>query len=359
MAAPLPLGRPVRVGIVGLGRIYDLTILGYRGNPDAEVVALCDLDDDRLADRGGEWPDAARFRDLDSFLAADTDLVEVLVPTPLHCEVVCAALAAGHHVNVQKPMAVTLDEADRMIAAAADAGAHLRVMENFIFYEPLRVLREVVESGVIGEPAGLHMKMVATGNGGWEVPWETWEWYFQMAEKDRGILMYDDGWHKYSVARWLFGPVREVRGWVGRTEVGPGIVIDAPSTVAWEHTSGLRGTWDVTFAPDMLMRSDYYTNDERFEVTGRKGFVRVNRCTARGLQLPSVEVYADGELRGYHALDDDWGSSFRTQTQELLAFLRTGEGQVPWSASEAREVLAFCLGALESSHREEPVLLAE
>jgi predicted dehydrogenase len=180
-----------------------------------------------------------------------------------------------------------------------------------------------------------------------------------MAEKDRGILMYDDGWHKYSVARWLFGPVREVRGWVGRTEVGPGIVIDAPSTVAWEHTSGLRGTWDVTFAPDMLMRSDYYTNDERFEVTGRKGFVRVNRCTARGLQLPSVEVYADGELRGYHALDDDWGSSFRTQTRELLAFLRTGEGQVPWSASEAREVLAFCLGALESSHRREPVLLAE
>ncbi len=353
------LSRPARTAIVGLGRIYDLAILGYRDNPEAEVVALCDPDADRLGRRSLDWPDATRFAQLDDMLGRpDIDLVEVLVPSPLHCEVACAALDAGHHVNVQKPMAATLEEADRMIAARDRSGRVLRVMENFIHYEPLRQLKRVVESGEIGEPAGLHMKMVATGQGGWDVPWKTWEWYFEMARQGRGILVYDDGWHKFSVARWLFGPVREVMGWVGQTEVGPGIVIDAPSTIMWTHTNGLRGVFDITFAPDMLMRSDYYTNDERFEVTGRKGFVRVNRCTSRGLQVPSVEVYTDGEMRAYHALDDDWASSFRTQTTEFLHWLVTGDGELLWDADTARDVLKFQLGAIESSARNAPVQLS-
>ncbi len=128
-----PLNRPVRVGIVGLGRIFDLHILGHVDNPESEVAALCDLSMERLEQRGADWPEAERFTDLDRFLEADVDLVEVLVPTPLHGEVVCAALSAGHHVNVQKPMARTLDEADAMIAAANETGVELRVMENFLF----------------------------------------------------------------------------------------------------------------------------------------------------------------------------------------------------------------------------------
>ena len=147
--------RPLRVGIVGLGRIYDLHVLGHRGNPNSQVVALCDTSVDRLAERGAEFPDAKRFTDLGEFFATDLDVVDVLVPTPAHADVVCAALEAGHHVNVQKPMAPTLAEADRMIAAADRSGRTLRVMENFVFYEPLRRMKEIVESGdraTVGRP---------------------------------------------------------------------------------------------------------------------------------------------------------------------------------------------------------------
>ena len=49
-------------------------------------------------------------------------------------------------------------------------------MENFVFYEPLRQLREIVGSGGIGEPVGFAMKMVGTGLGGWDVPLDTWQW---------------------------------------------------------------------------------------------------------------------------------------------------------------------------------------
>ncbi|HEX5094840.1 MAG TPA: Gfo/Idh/MocA family oxidoreductase [Acidimicrobiia bacterium] len=355
----LPLGRPARVGVVGLGRIYDLVARGYRSNDDLEIVALCDPDPARLAERGAEWPDAQQFTDLDDLLGADLDAVDVLVPTPLHCEVVCKVLRAGLHVNMQKPFANTLAEADEMIATADAAGVYLRVMENFVYYEPLRELKRVVESGEIGEPAGLHMKMVATGNGGWEVPWSAWEWQFKQARSGRGILAFDDGWHKFSVAHWLFGPVVEIMAWIGRTEVVPDlVVIDAPTTIMWTHANGLRGVFDITFAPDMLMKSNYYTNDERFEVTGRKGFARVNRCTSLGIQQPSLEVYHDGELRASHALDDDWGSSFDRQTRDFYRYLVHGGEEPLWTAQQAREVLALNLAAYDSAAANGPVQLS-
>jgi predicted dehydrogenase len=354
----VPTDRPTRVGIVGLGRIYDLTVLGYRDNPDVEVVALCDLDEQRLAQRVAEWPDAVTYDDLDSFLAHDLGVVEVLVPSSRNCDVVCAALEAGHHVTVQKPMATSLEEADRMLAARDASGRQLRVMENYLFYEPLRRLKAIVESGELGAPVGFHMKMVGTGAGGWDVPGSTWGWRLEMARHGRGILVFDDGWHKFSVARWLFGPVERVMGWIGRTEFTPEFVMDAPSTIMWQHTSGMRGVWDITLAPDMLMRSDYYSNDERFEVTCTRGFVRVNHCTAHGLQQPSLEVYRDGELRQYHAVDDDWGSSFRESTRHYVDALRTGSDYL-WNGDDARDVLAFQLAAHESSERDAPVTLVE
>ena len=59
----------------------------------------------------------------------------------------------------------------------------------------------------------------------------------------------------------------------------------------------MRGVWDVTLAIDLYLRSDYYTNDERWEVTGRAGSPGSTAAPARGLQQPSLEVYRDGELR--------------------------------------------------------------
>ena len=170
-------------------------------------------------------------------------------------------------------------------------------MENYLFYEPLRRLKETVESGELGEVSGYHMKMVGSGRGGWDVPASSYEWQFQQMRNGRGILVFDDGWHKLATALWLFGPISEVRAWIGGTEVVPGVEIDAPTTIVWEHDNGIRGVWDITLAIDLYLRSDYYTNDERWEVTGRHGYARVNRCTGRGIQQPSLEVYADGEMR--------------------------------------------------------------
>lgn len=358
MPSQVPINRPVRVALVGLGKICDLTSTAYEDFADAEIVALCDPDGENLMRRSAQFPSAARFSDLNDLLAAhlDIDMVEVGVPTPLHCDVVCRALDAGRHVNLQKPMATSLAEADQMISRARAIGATLRVMEPFLFFEPLERLKSVVESGEIGDVAGFHMKMVGTGLGGWDVPWSTLAWQFrQMQEKDLGILVFDDGWHKFAVANWLFGPVTDVMAWVGRTELGENVVVDAPSTIMWNHQNGVRGVFDLTLAPDTYMRSKYYSSDERFEVTGTKGFARVNHCVAYGLHQPSLEVYSNGTLRAYHDLDDDWGSCFARQTHHFIHWLRNGEGDLLLDAGRSREVLAFVLAAIQSSRQNAPV----
>ena len=346
-----PYERPIRAAFVGLGRVYDLNMRAYLDNPDVEVVALVDPIEERRDQRAADWPPARTFASAAELAASglEVDAVEVLLPTPLHDEAVVELLGNGWHVNLQKPMCNDLSGARRMVDAATANNRLLRVMENYVFYEPLMRLREVVTSGELGEINGYHMKMVASGRGGWDVPTNSYEWQFRQMQRGRGILVFDDGWHKMATALWLFGPIKEVRAWVGGTEVIPGIELDAPTSIVWEHHNGVRGVWDITLAPEMYLRSDYYTNDERWEVTGRAGFARVNRCTGRGIQQPSLEVYVDGEMRSYHALDDDWASSFRDSGRHWLRWLRTGQGAMWWSGEEAIEVLRFALAAYASS----------
>ena len=68
-------------------------------------------------------------------------------------------------MNLQKPFANDLASAERMTMAAIDNGCQLRVMENYLFFEPLAKLKQTVDSGELGSVSGYHMKMVASGRG--------------------------------------------------------------------------------------------------------------------------------------------------------------------------------------------------
>jgi predicted dehydrogenase len=126
---------PLKVAIVGCGRISDLHVLGYRGREDARIIAVCDAKKGRTRKKAKEWGvDPGKvYTDYQRLLAdLDVDLVELLVPHHLHAEMTVAACQAGKHVSVQKPMALTVAEADQMIQAAEQAGVTLRVFENLL-----------------------------------------------------------------------------------------------------------------------------------------------------------------------------------------------------------------------------------
>jgi len=136
---PEVTGRPVRAAFVGLGRIYDLNRLAYVDNPDVEVVALVDPDEDRCRRRHVDWPHATTFASVDELADSGlaVDAVEALLPIVLHADRVVGMLEEGWHVNLQKPICNDLHEARRMLDAATASGRTLRVMENYLFYEPL------------------------------------------------------------------------------------------------------------------------------------------------------------------------------------------------------------------------------
>ncbi len=105
----------------------------------------------------------------------EIDLVELLVPHHLHAPMTIAACRAGKHVSVQKPMALTVQEADAMIEAAQWAEVVLCVHENFVFYPPAVRAKEMIEAGEIGEPQMIRMHVsTGTRQTSWKVPLSAW-----------------------------------------------------------------------------------------------------------------------------------------------------------------------------------------
>lgn len=336
------MGRKLRVGFVGLGRVFDLNVRGYLNHPEAEVAALCETDPALLAQRMAAHS-ARATRDFEEFLRFDLDLIEILTPHPLHEAMTAAALAAGAHVSVQKPMAMTLEECDRMIAAADTSGKRLKLFENFVFYPPLVRARELLRDGAIGKPLHFRMKVVMADRAqAWPVPEAASRWRHALAAEGRGgPMVFDHGHHMMAVALWLFGDVRDGFACIERTETPAG-VYDAPATMTWRHVDPpVHGMWDVSLALKMTLRTDYYADAERFEIQGEEGVIQVTRCSDRMLDEPALTLYRGGEVRAFHNLDADWGGSFARSTRHFLDVLAGREPQEMLTAREGRRVIAL------------------
>ena len=124
---------------------------------DIAVAGLVDLDRARLDRLGDELgvPAARRFEELGRALAVDADVVVLAVPTPLHREMSLAALAAGHHVICEKPLAATLEEGRQLRAEVAAFAGRYMIGEQYRFADCVENMRRAVQAGLIGRPAYL------------------------------------------------------------------------------------------------------------------------------------------------------------------------------------------------------------
>ena len=206
----------VRLAIVGCGTISQLNAPGYLEHEQCEVGALCDPARERAEQRAAQWGITPRiYTSYDQLLDdPDIDTVELLTPTPLHAEQSIAALEAGKHVSCQKPMARNLEEAARVAEAAARADTFFRVTENFLYYPPLVKAKELIDSGVIGEPNMVRMRVVVTSVEAESVRLPlapdalTWR---RDPVLNPGGLLYDEGSHKYATAMWWVGEPATVK----------------------------------------------------------------------------------------------------------------------------------------------------
>jgi predicted dehydrogenase len=345
---------PIRVAIVGCGRISDLHQMGYRGRDDARIVAVCDTNKSRARKKAKEWGVEKVYMDYRQVLEAkEVDMVELLTPHHLHCPMTVQACQAGKHVSVQKPMALNAAEADEMIAAAENAGMMLRVYETFVYYAPAVRARQMIEAGEIGDIRAIRLH-VSTGtvDSSWKVPLSAWLWRFNEKQCGGGPLVFDHGYHLFSLAYFLGGPVERVYAWIDKTPISQaaGIVnIDAPAVIMFQYKSARRyGILDIEHTPKMRIFSDYYADDNRIEVIGEKGMLFINRYTTKTVDLPELMLFKDGKTVSIPVEGVEWHDSFIATTQDMIEKIKTG-GQPRLDGPTGKAVLQFTLAALESA----------
>ena len=355
---------PIRVAIVGCGRISDLHQIGYQGREDARIVALCDSKKSRAKEKAKAWGVEKVYSDYHQVLEdPQIDLVELLTPHHLHCPMTVEACSAGKHVSVQKPMALSAAEADQMIAAADRAGVMLRVYENFVYYAPAVRAREMIEAGEIGDIQAVRLHVsIGSSDTAWKVPLSAWLWRFQEKQCGGGPLVFDHGYHLFSIAMYLAGPVSRVYAWIDETPVkqSAGMVkVDAPAVVMFQYQSSRRyGVLDIEYTPEMRMHTQYYADDDRIEVIGDKGILFINRYTAKTIDLPELMLFKDGLTTPIPVAGVEWHDSFIAATHDCIEKLKVG-GQPRLDGRTGKEVLQFTLAALQSAATGQEVRPAE
>ena len=350
--------RPLGVGIVGTGRISDLHAIEYLANPGARIVALCDRDPGRAERRAAAWglDRPAIFEDLDAFLAhPGVDLVEVLLPHHLHLEAALKAVEAGKIVSLQKPMGISMAEADRLVAAADASERPFKVFENFLFYPPVARARQLVAAGAIGAPVSIRIKSnPGWSESAWEVPASATAWRQRPEESGGGPLVFDDGHHKFALAWAFMGQAEEVHAFIGHTEWADGFWLDAPSMVSFRFPGNRIGNIEIVHSPELRIVTRHYAQDDRVEITGTRGVIWINCGHGRLGDPPPLALYRDGAFTTYRDLETGWEQSFVLSTRHYLEVLAQG-GRPVLTAREGRQVLRFALAALESARAGRPV----
>jgi predicted dehydrogenase len=158
----------IRVGIAGVGFMGMIHYLSYQKLKDAKVVALCEQNEKRLT---GDWRDIKgnfgpqgemmdlsgihTYTRLEEMLADDAvDVVDITLPPSLHADIAVSALAQGKHVFTEKPMAMTVDDCDRMVAAARTANRQLMVGHVLPFFPEYAWALRTIRSGQYGKLVG-------------------------------------------------------------------------------------------------------------------------------------------------------------------------------------------------------------
>jgi len=346
----------VRIGMIGCGRIFDLHAGGYAQHPDAEIAAVCDVDAAAAEKKQKQWAAEKRYADYRELLDdPDIDAVDILTPQKQHEQMTLDAIDAGKHVMLQKPMTISLESADRMIAAAGKAKTVFKVIENYVFYPPIRYCKEAISGGEIGEPIHMRIKFLSGSSGGWDVPEETWAWRFAENAEGRGMQTFDHGHHMWSTAWYLFGDFQRVFAWIDSYND----VVDCPSTIMWKHAEGMRyGVCDYTHAYEMHIPSKYYANDEWIEVYGSKGIIRVNRCTGNVQQGAPVSLFNGYSWKHEQSIPSDWSEGFAGSTNNFIHAIQGKEDPL-LNAEQAKAILSISFAIERSSRERREVYISE
>jgi predicted dehydrogenase len=315
----------LRLGLVGAGEVAARHAAAALSVPGVRLAAVSDVDTGRarrLADSSG----AVACADLVGLLA-EVDLVVLTVPHAFHAELALGALAAGRHVLVEKPMATTVADCDRMIAAAARSPGRLYVGHQQRHFTAVRAARAVLAEGRLGRPL-LYLERRSSDY----TPGTRPAWFFDPTLAGGGIAMLV-GVHTIDRASWLLDAVPvAVSGTVATPE-------------GWQVETAAAGTLQFAAGPPAHFCL-LHTGSEFFHETTivcERGRVvldptGVTVVDQAGAAVRIVEADADQE----------YTLSFARQYEAVARSIQDG-GPPPVPLAEARRAVAVVRALYESS----------
>jgi len=287
------VGKPVKVGIIGCGKIAGQYLESFRRLEDVLLVAVADLDPARAQAVADAYP-GVRAVPVDALLDADdVDLVLNLTIPAAHAGVALRAIAAGKHVYGEKPLAATTAEAREVLDAAREAGVLVGCAPDTVLGTGIQTARKAIDDGLIGAPVAATAVMLTPGHERWH---PDPDFYYQPG----GGPLLDMGPYYISALVTLLGPVTSVIGAAsaGRSErtIGSGpregqtvpVDIDTHVTGVLMHTSGAVSTLVMSF--DAVQ-----STSANIEVHGQQG----------SLAVPDPNHF-DGDVRLFALGADDW-----------------------------------------------------
>lgn len=192
-----------KIAILGAGFITDIHMESYhRFIPEAEVVAVYARNADKAKAFAEKHHIPRWFTDIDKIInESGCEIVDICLPNYLHADATIKAANAGKHVIIEKPLAVTLEEADAMIAACKKAGVKLMYAEELCFAPKYERARQLVKEGAIGEIYMLKQSEKHSGPHS--------DWFYDVSLSGGGVLM-DMGCHAMEWFRWMLDNAKPI-----------------------------------------------------------------------------------------------------------------------------------------------------
>lgn len=345
---PIAIDRVVRVALVGCGRISGSHVSAIDRIDGLELVAVADVETQRATalaqDRG-----IPAFRTLDELLAeVECDVVTVCTPSGLHPSHGIVAARAGKHVVTEKPMAISLADADALVQACDAAGVHLFVVKQNRLNPPIQLLRRAVDKARFGRIylANTTVRWTRPQEYYDAAPWRgTWEF-------DGGAIM-NQASHYVDLMQWLVGPVESV---VAKTAtLARRIETEDTGIAVLRFRSGALGVIEVTVLT-------YPRNFEgSITILGEKGTVKIGGTAVNRVEQWQFSDYDDDDKLIDAANTSPptvYGFGHEGYYRNVLAVLR-GEAKPGTDGREGRKSLELILGIYESAKtgREVPLPL--
>ncbi|MEU4272932.1 Gfo/Idh/MocA family oxidoreductase [Streptomyces sp. NPDC026092] len=194
----------LRIGVIGLGLRRNLAVSAHRPGRGSVVAAVADTDPAVRARITTRFPGATAYADHRALLDDDTiDAVIIATPDDTHEAIACDALQAGKATYVEKPLGITVEQCDRILRTAHETGSRLYLGHNMRHMGVVRLMRDIIARGDIGEPKTVWVRHFVSYGG---------DYYFKDWHADRrrttGLLLQKAA-HDIDVIHWLAGGYTE------------------------------------------------------------------------------------------------------------------------------------------------------